>query len=71
MMAAYVAVFSAELAGDRTFFALGSLALMTKAVLATTVGVALGQWLGQRTLRVATLAVYLVLATLAVVPAGQ
>ena len=49
----------------------GSLALMTKAVLATTVGVALGEWLGKRTLRVATLAVYLVLATLAVLPAGQ
>ncbi len=49
----------------------GSLALLTKALLAATVGVALGQWLGRRTLRLTTLAVYLVLATLAVLPAGQ
>jgi putative Ca2+/H+ antiporter (TMEM165/GDT1 family) len=46
----------------------GTLALLTKAVLATTLGVAVGQWLGQRTLRLATLAVYLALATLAVIP---
>lgn len=49
----------------------GSLALVTKALLATTLGVALGQWLGRRTLRLTSLAVYLVLATLAVLPAGQ
>ena len=66
-----VAFLCARSGAPMAVWAGGSLALVTKAILATTLGVAIRQWLDPRTLRLTTLAVYLVLASLAVLPAGQ